>query len=292
MAKNFYAIRKGFDVKKNKVIENVIKTSWKDAAPLVQGITKKKHGITPEYEGFMIKKEAEDYLNQSDPLLRKEDGLYPKNCIHCYIDGSFDDNAANYSYGLVCVLNNKILHYEKGLGKNKEAISMRQIGGELLGAINAMLYAKNNNCQQVVIFLDYKGVCYHALDYWKRDKPFSEIYYQWVQKFMRDNANIKIIFCKVDAHTSDDFNELADGFAKIAINLRPNPIFFEMVKKHNLRIFTVEEFIEKYNLTQQKFEEEIKNSKYDKINGFYKVQLDDKYCIKYYPGASIIEVIE
>lgn len=236
MAGKFYAIKKGFDTKKNEVVENIILTSWGEASLLVQGITKKKHGVSSEYKSFKKKEEAEDYLNTKDPLMRKEEGLYPKDCLHCYVDGSYKDEAKNYSYGLVCVKNEEVLHYENGLGKNKEAVSMNQIGGELLGAINAVLYAKKNNYKKVIIFHDYKGVCYHAIGYWDRDTVFSETYYQWFQKFRKDNPNIEVIFCKSDAHTGDDFNELADGLAKQAINIKPDPIFFRMVEKYRLDI--------------------------------------------------------
>lgn len=236
MAKNFYAIRKGFNTEKNEVVENVILTSWKEASKYVQGITKAKHGVSPEYQGFMKLTEAEDYINSQDPLMRKEEEKYPKDCLHCYVDGSFKDQAGNYSYGLVCIKDNKVLHIDKGVGSNKEAISMRQVGGELLGAMKALIYARNNNHKKVVIFHDYKGVCYHAIGYWKRDTIFSEQYYNWVQKFMNSNPDIEVVFCKVDAHTKDDFNEVADGLAKLAISIEPDKIFFDMIYKHKISI--------------------------------------------------------
>lgn len=236
MAGKFYAIKKGFDTKKNEVVENVILSDWGTASKLVQGITKAKHGVSPEYKSFKKIEEAEDYINSEDPLMRKEQNLYPKDCLHCYVDGSFKDEAGNYSYGLVCVKNEEVLHFENGVGTNKEAISMRQIGGELLGALKALAYAKKNNHKKLVIFHDYKGVCYHAIGYWDRDTEFSEQYYDWVQKFMKTNPNIEVIFCKSDAHTGDDFNELADGFAKKAINIKPDPVFFRMVEKYHLDV--------------------------------------------------------
>lgn len=235
MAGKFYAIKKGFDISTNKEVENVILTDWGIASKLVQGITKAKHGVSPEYKSFKKREEAEEYLKE-EPYLIKEDETYPKDCLHCYVDGSFKDEAGNYSYGLVCVKDNKVIHLENGLGNNKEAISMRQIGGELLGALKALAYTRDNGYNKVVIFFDYKGVCLHGLGYWKRDTKFSEQYYEWVQNFMKKNPGIEIIFCKSDAHTGDDFNEIADGMAKMAIDIKPDPIFFRMVEKYNLNV--------------------------------------------------------
>lgn len=235
MAGKFYAIKKGFDTIKNEVVENVILTDWGKASQLVQGINKAKHGVSVEYKSFKKREDAEDYLNE-EPYLIKEDGTYPKECLHCYVDGSFKDEAGNYSYGLVCVKNDEVLHFENGLGNNKDAISMRQIGGELLGALKALIYARDNNYKKMVLFFDYKGVCLHGIGYWDRDNEFSEQYYQWVQKFMKANPDIEVVYCKTTAHSLDDYNELADGFAKKAINIKPDPVFFRMVEKYHLDI--------------------------------------------------------
>lgn len=165
----------------------------------------------------------------------KKDKLYPTDVLHCYVDGSFNKEIPNYSYGLVCVKNGQILHLDKGMGNNLKAIEMQQIGGELLGAMKALLYAKKQGYRELVIFHDYKGVCYHAIGYWKRDNYFSETYYQWMQDYFKNNPNMIVHFCKVDAHSGDDFNELADGLAKTSVGLRPDPIYFKILSKYSVK---------------------------------------------------------
>lgn len=232
--KNFYAVKKGFDVQKNEVVEDVILRNWADTARLVQGINQKKHGITPEYKGFATFDEAEAFIDADEPFLRKKDMTYPLDALHCYVDGSYSKELHNYSYGLVCVMDKGIVHTDKGVGKNKEAVAMQQIGGELLGSINALVYARKHNYKKVVLFFDYKGVALHATGYWKRDNKFSEDYYNWMQNFFKSNPDIEVVFCKVDAHTGDDFNELADGYAKMALGIEPDKIFFKMVERYDL----------------------------------------------------------
>lgn len=212
MAKQkFYAIKEAIDKKTNEVLAtDRILTSWPETEILVKG-------NKADYQSFKTMEEAKAYLSTPDPLMHKAEALYPLNALHCYVDGSFNKDIPNYSFGLTCVQNSKVDHTDYGAGKNKEAIQMQQIGGELLGAMKALVYAKAHGHKEVVIFHDYKGVCYHAIGYWKRDNPFGETYYQWMQKFFKDNPELKVIFCKVDAHTGDEFNEITDLLAKKAL---------------------------------------------------------------------------
>lgn len=227
--KKFYAIRKSVDSTGVIVAENLILETWSETELLVKG---KK----ADYKSFKTREEAEAFLQEGDPLMHKSSNLYPSDALHCYVDGSYNGNIPNYSFGLVGVDNGKVVHHDFGQGNNPEAIEMQQIGGELLGAIKALLFAKKEGYKEVVIFHDYKGVCYHATGYWKRDSAFSQTYYNWMQSFFEKNRDIKVHFCKVDAHTGDDFNEIADGLAKKGVGLEPNKIFFKTIEKYGLAI--------------------------------------------------------
>lgn len=234
--KKFYAIKKGFNVDENVAVENLIVGTWAEASKLVMGISLKVHGVAPEYQSFATEQLAKDYLSADEPFIHKSDDTYPKDCLHCYVDGSFNIEIPNYSYGLVCVQNSRVVECKNGAGKNKEALAMQQIAGELLGAMNALVFAKNNGYKKLVVFFDYKGVAYHATGYWKRDTKFNEEYYQWMQNFFKSNPDIEVIFCKVDAHNGDEFNELADGFAKLALGITPDYKFDRFIKKHGINL--------------------------------------------------------
>lgn len=228
--KKFYAIRLAVDKKTNKVLaENLILETWDEAKALVDG-------NKAEYKSFTTLEQAEGYLATGDPLLHKSDGLHPEKALHCYVDGSFNSNIPNYSFGLCCVQDGKVVDLDYGAGNNPKAIDMQQIGGELLGAMKAVLYAKNSNAKEVVIFHDYKGVCYHATGYWKRDNDFSETYHQWMQSFFANNPQLKVHFCKVDAHTGDDFNEIADLLAKKGVGVQPTNAQLKIMDKHGLAV--------------------------------------------------------
>lgn len=226
--KNFYAVRYGINPDTGEDVKDVIFKSWKETETYIRGVK------GAEYKGFVTKDEAEDFLEAGDPLMNKNDNNYPKNSLHCYVDGSYREDKKNYSYALVCIKNDEVIGFEGGLGNNPEAVSMQQIGGELLGAIKALIYAKKNNHKEVVIFHDYIGTCYHATGYWKRDNNFSKIYYDWMQKFFKDNPGLKVIFCKVDAHSNHAFNEIADGIAKLSLGLEPDKKFYKFCEEFNM----------------------------------------------------------
>lgn len=59
---NFYVVRKGYDLKNKKIVTNQTFKTWDEAKVFVIGISFKKHGVTPEYAGFVTKEEADSYL--------------------------------------------------------------------------------------------------------------------------------------------------------------------------------------------------------------------------------------
>lgn len=231
--KNYYAVKKGYDKVNDDIIENVIFDSWEIVKSKVTGFSKKSHGVSPEYKGFETYEEALRYL-ENPPFLLKADDNYNKEALHCYVDGSVKKDGSAYSHGVVIVKNKKVIDTIKGIGSNPEVLSQRQIGGELMGAMLAMRYAKEFNHNEIVIFFDYKGVACHALGSWRRNTKIAELYYDWVQNFMKSNENIKITFCKVDAHTGDEFNEIADGLAKSALGIKPDKISLDYASEYNV----------------------------------------------------------
>ena len=72
MAKNFYAVKRGFDKKQNKEITDIITDDWYEVAPLVKGYDNAR------YKGFDTKEEAETWLSvvdRSDAERRAKDTI-------------------------------------------------------------------------------------------------------------------------------------------------------------------------------------------------------------------------
>jgi ribonuclease HI len=241
--KEFYAVRHGRDPVSGEPVRNRILTSWEETSALVHGAPGAR------YAGFATEAEAREWLGapaDSTASQSKDDKLaqgrrstkaadnrkkvkpaetvnHPADVLCCYVDGSFNEMLPNYGYGLVCVCNGEIVHSAGGAGRNGEAISMRQIAGELLGAMQGLLFALRAGYEKVVILHDYLGVANHATGAWKRTNPFSVTYYKWMQDFFAAHPSLCVSFEKVPAHSGLLYNELADVLAKRSVGMAPEP---------------------------------------------------------------------
>lgn len=228
MGKKVYAIKEGYDLKNNKKIENLIVNTWGECLTFVKGVKGAK------YKSFEDINEAKKFLNDGEKLLRKEDKEYPMDCLHVYVDGSYSTATEEYSYGMIAMKNNVVLHIESGAGKNESTRNIRQIAGELEGAVKGVQYALLNNEKRVVIFHDYAGICYHATGFWERREESSKDYYIKMNELM--NSGIEVIFVKVDSHTGDLFNELVDEKCKEKLGIESDKTVAKWLTKNTIEV--------------------------------------------------------
>lgn len=229
MANKYYAIKKGKDFKNNVDITNIIVTSWNECLSYVKGA---KGAI---YKSFATEKEAKDYLESSSELKKGIDN-YPEDIPHIYVDGSYNIATEEFGYGLLVVENEIITHISYGGGKNKEC-NQRQVNGELKAAIEGVKYAVDNNYREIVLFYDYAGVCQHATGTWERNTVLSKKYYEDINKFKKE-GNINIIFVKVDSHTDDLYNDIADELAKVGAGVEADAVVDKSIENNNIMVMT------------------------------------------------------
>lgn len=206
MGKKVYAIKEGFNFETNEKVENKIVSTWAECLKYVKGVKGAK------YKSFVDIESASEYLSEDTKLLRKEDNNYPQDCLHVYVDGSYNISTGEYSYGLVAVRNNLVEYINSASAKDSSKKNIRQIAGELEAAIKAVEYAIEKGDKCVVIFHDYEGICHHATGFWERKEQSSAEYYEKMNELM--SQGIQVIFVKVDSHTGDFFNELVDEKCK------------------------------------------------------------------------------
>jgi len=224
MGKKVYAIKEGFNSNTNEKIENKIVGTWAECLKYVKGVKGAK------YKSFEDINEAKNFLNAASDSLKKSDNTYPKNVLHIYVDGSYNADTEEYSYGMVAVRDDVVQHIESGAGKSDSARNIRQIAGELEGAVRACLYALESGEKQVVIFHDYIGICYHATGFWERKEDSSKEYYKKMQDIM--SSGIEVIFVKVDSHTGDLYNELVDEKCKEKLGIRSDKVVEKWLLKN------------------------------------------------------------
>lgn len=203
MGKKIYAVRVG------KIPG--IYYSWDECKSMVDGYPK------AEYKSFSEENEAKKYLGQKS----ENEILDYENIAIAYVDGSFSRDLKKYAYG--CIIQYKGQQYElSGAGADKNYIEMNNVAGELLGSMNAIKWAINNNVKKINIFYDYEGIEKWANDEWKANKEGTLEYKNFIK---RCRENVEITFTKVVAHTGIELNEQADKLAKKALMENEKKIF-------------------------------------------------------------------
>ncbi|MGL4569946.1 MAG: viroplasmin family protein [Clostridium sp.] len=179
------------------------------------------------YKSFKTLDEAKEFIlinteggstnvDKQSKNAKKEESFIADEGLTIYVDGSFSLEKKNFSYGLVAILEGNVIYEDNGVGFDEKAIPLRNVSGEVLGAMKAVEYAVNNGHKQVTIVFDYQGIESWALGTWKRNNEITTSYHNFMREKMKD---IKISFKKVKGHSGDKYNDRVDTLAKAALGI-------------------------------------------------------------------------
>ncbi len=199
--KKIYAVKKG---KKTGIFK-----SWEECRDSVDGYPGAK------YKGFLTEEEANEYLSGTEKDARNIiSEQREENQIVAYVDGSFDEKIGKYSFGCVIMLPGGEIIRESGNGDNPESMALRNVTGEMLGAMFAVKWCDKNEYSAIKICYDYMGIEKWVTGEWKAKNSLTQKY----AAFMREHARkLNITFEKITAHTGNKYNEEADKLAKAAL---------------------------------------------------------------------------
>lgn len=180
------------------------------------------------FKSFLNKEEAENFLKEnacsfskeSSPI--KEDSPTPNTSptlaeteAYAYVDGSYNSKSKTYGFGGFLMANQE-KYILQGCGNDEDMASMRNVSGEILGAVAAVKKAMELGLDRLILYYDYLGIEMWARGLWKRNKEGTQSYHAFMQKAM---ADISIEFKKVVGHSGVEGNEEADRLAKEAVGL-------------------------------------------------------------------------
>lgn len=198
MAKKVYAVKKGR--------ETGIFSTWEECKQKVHGYP------GAQYKSFPTLKEAQDYLQGT--INREMPEISPEEVCTAYVDGSFDQSRKAYSYGCILLYQGKRIEMSKAFFKGEDA-DMRNVAGELEGAMAAMAYCRDNEIPLLHLYYDYQGIESWATGEWKRNKPGTIRY----KTFYDSLDKLQVVFHKVKGHSGVELNEAVDKLAKAALGL-------------------------------------------------------------------------
>lgn len=195
MAKKFYAVKKGFAI---GVFEN-----WDDCKKQINGFSGAVYKSFKTYDEA-IKFVSEDVVYEIE---NKEIDLV------AYVDGSYNINTKQFSYGMVMIDGDDEKHFCEKFS-NDSMVEMRNVAGEIMGAMKAMSYCLENGKSSIKIYYDYEGIEKWCTGDWKTNKVGTKKYKMFYDSI---KDKITIIFKKVKAHSGNKYNDIADKLAKNAI---------------------------------------------------------------------------
>ena len=163
-------------------------------------------------------KEKKDSLPQQDGSMAAIEELFNRINTDCiaYVDGSYEKDSGVYGYGVVFIEKDGSIEEYFDSGKEESYQSMRNVSGEILGALKAAALAMEKDYSSLAIFHDYQGIASWVIGDWKCNKEKT---IEYREKMLEYQRRLKISFHKVLAHSGDYFNERADELAKKAVGI-------------------------------------------------------------------------
>lgn len=215
MAKKFYAVKMG------KGGISGIYLTWDECKAQVEGVS----GV--RYKSFPTMEEAEAFLRgeeapktpkseKSEKSAEKEAAPpYKEGVAVAYVDGSYKKDTKEFSCGAVLFWNNETVYFSQKYS-DPDMADMRNVAGEIMGAVSVIDYCVKNGIEKLEIYHDYNGVAKWATGEWKTNKAGTQAYAQFCRD-VKDKIDIK--FIEVKGHSGDYWNDAADRLAKKALGI-------------------------------------------------------------------------
>ncbi|MBM6935857.1 viroplasmin family protein [Enterococcus cecorum] len=200
----FYAVKKGR--------QTGIFLTWAQCQEQVKGYP----GAI--FKSFPTKEEALAYLGgQEVKVATPQSATSNLKTPYAFVDGSYNITTKDYGYGGFLQIDEQTRITLQGKGNDAEKASMRNVAGEIDGAMAAVKAALDHDLTQITILYDYQGIESWATGGWQAKNVFTQQYRDIMQTLMRQ---IQINFVKVKGHSGIPGNELADQLAKEAVGIK------------------------------------------------------------------------
>lgn len=271
----FYAVKKGRAVG--------VFNSWDECNKSIAGFS------GADYKSFSNEEEAKAYISNRDIYREQVSNDLQQGYIVAYCDGSFDEKAKQYSFGVVMIDKDFVEHEICGSYSNPKYIDSKNISGEIFAAINALDWAVSNGYSKIKIYHDLEGLSKWASGEWETNTNVSQMYVQLLDKKYKEL--IEIEFEKVKGHSNNKYNEKADALAKNAIAIKERkPVkgdnWFQLKYFKQTDLETIINMIIEEHSDVKKDEKHSPNSL---ISVVYKLKLKkDKLCITLFKTGTLL----
>ena len=197
----FYAVKNGYHIG--------IYNSWADCEKEVRGFSGAK------YKSFSRLEDAKEYLGINAQLSLFDADTDESNAAVAYVDGSYNAETNVFGCGVVIFQNGSTSTFSRCFHDPEMAL-MRNVAGEIEGAMLAMRFCLDHNIEEIDIYYDYEGVEKWCSGAWKTNKKGTTAYKHFYDSIKH---RVKVNFIKVKGHSGDKYNDMADKLAKDAVGI-------------------------------------------------------------------------
>ncbi|MDE7310909.1 MAG: ribonuclease H family protein [Eubacterium sp.] len=149
-----------------------------------------------------------------------------EDLLIAYVDGSYEHKKKRYSFGCVLLTPQGEIIRESGSGNDPKSLALRNVSGEMQGAMFAVKWAISHGYEAVDIRYDYAGIEQWATHGWQAKNELTKQYAEYME---RCGSRIRMTFTKIAAHTGDRYNEEADQLAKKALEVGHSDAEYELL---------------------------------------------------------------
>lgn len=196
MAKKYYAVRNGYHI-------GIFET-WEECKREVDGFS------GAEFKSFPDRRGAEEFLG----AIRTGEQLSLDRAV-AYVDGSYNIETTCYGCGVVLLIGGEEIEISRAFDDPEMAL-MRNVAGEIEGALIAMRYCVENDIGEIDLYYDYAGIEKWCTGEWKTNKEGTTAY---KRSYDEISKTVRINFIKVKSHSGDEYNDKADRLAKNAVGV-------------------------------------------------------------------------
>lgn len=172
------------------------------------------------FKSFPTEAEAREYVSGVSPCVTNGSNQASEELSNkpagkhydIYVDGSYDNNKKQYSWGFAAYNGSQVIYTASGVGKNANAVAIRNVAGELEATVEAVKWAETQDVDTITIHHDYIGISEWATGKWKTNNAITQEYANFIKSYLR-----WVMFNKVAGHTGIEGNELADKLAGEAL---------------------------------------------------------------------------
>lgn len=183
--------------------------------------TEPKHTVSAEISGRADKKPEPTLLptEKSKQVIAMLEELMHDDRAVAFTDGSYNEKTGTYGYGAI-LRHFDIFMQARDCGSDPKLAKMRNVAGEIMGAMKIMSYCVEHGIKAVDIYHDYEGISKWPLKEWQAKKPGTIEYVKFYEESVKDKLDVKFIHVK--GHSGNALNDYVDRLAKTALGLIPN----------------------------------------------------------------------